>query len=208
MEKNIEIRSFAEAPTLNEDGRTIEGYAIVFGVRSNVMYDWEEGRKFVEVIERSAVTDELLDSCDIRALVEHNNQRLLARSNKGKGTLQLDIDDHGLKYRFVSPNTTHGNDIVEMVKRGDISGSSFAFRSSHENVKWEKESTGLWLRTVKGIEYIRDVTMTADPAYSQTEVTVRSIAELEQPEPEPEPKPEVRNDESYKVNLELLKLKI
>ena len=109
------------------------------------MYDWEEGRKFVEVIERSAVTDELLDSCDIRALVEHNNQRLLARSNKGKGTLQLDIDDHGLKYRFVSPNTTHGNDIVEMVKRGDISGSSFAFRSSHENVKWEKESTGLWL---------------------------------------------------------------
>ena len=206
MEKNIEIRSFAEAPTLNEDGRTIEGYAIVFGVRSNVMYDWEEGRKFVEVIERSAVTDELLNSCDIRALVEHNNQRLLARSNKGKGTLQLDIDDHGLKYRFVSPNTTHGNDIVEMVKRGDISGSSFAFRSSQENVRWEKESTGLWLRTVKGIEYIRDVTMTADPAYSQTEVTVRSIAELEQPEPEPEP--EVRNDESYKVNLELLKLKI
>ena len=128
MEKNIEIRSFAEAPTLNEDGRTIEGYAIVFGVRSNVMYDWEEGRKFVEVIERSAVTDELLNSCDIRALVEHNNQRLLARSNRGKGTLQLDIDDHGLKYRFVSPNTTHGNDIVEMVKRGDISGSSFAFR--------------------------------------------------------------------------------
>lgn len=206
MEKNIEIRSYAEAPTLNEDGRTIEGYAIVFGVRSNVMYDWEEGRKFVEVIERSAVTEELLNGCDIRALIEHNNQRLLARSNQGRGTLQLEIDDHGLKYRFVSPNTTHGNDIVEMVKRGDISGSSFSFRSSHESVKWEKEATGLWLRTIKKIDYIRDVTMTADPAYSQTEVTVRSIADMETPEA-PEEKPEVRNDESYKIQLELLKRK-
>ena len=206
MEKNIEIRSYAEAPTLNEDGRTIEGYAIVFGVRSNVMYDWEEGRKFVEVIERSAVTEELLNGCDIRALIEHNNQRLLARSNQGRGTLQLEIDDHGLKYRFVSPNTTHGNDIVEMVKRGDISGSSFSFRSSYESVKWEKEATGMWLRTIKKLDYIRDVTMTADPAYSQTEVTVRSIADMETPEA-PEEKPEVRNDESYKIQLELLKRK-
>ena len=169
------------------------------------MYDWEEGRKFVEVIERSAVTEELLNGCDIRALIEHNNQRLLARSNQGRGTLQLEIDDHGLKYRFVSPNTTHGNDIVEMVKRGDISGSSFAFRSSHESVKWEKEATGLWLRTIKKLDYIRDVTMTADPAYSQTEVTVRSIADMETPEPTKEP--EVRNDESYKIQLELLKRK-
>ena len=205
MEKNIEIRSYAEAPTLNEDGRTIEGYAIVFGVRSNVMYDWEEGRKFVEVIERSAVTEELLNGCDIRALIEHNNQRLLARSNQGRGTLQLEIDDHGLKYRFVSPNTTHGNDIVEMVRRGDISGSSFAFRSSYESVKWEKENTGMWLRTIKKIDYIRDVTMTADPAYSQTEVTVRSIADMETPEPPQEL--EVRNDDSYKIQLELLKRK-
>ena len=208
MDKNIEIRSFAEAPILNEENRTIEGYAIVFGVRSNVMYDWEEGRKFVEVIERNAVTDELLAQCDIRALVEHNNQRLLARSNKGKGTLQLEIDDHGLKYRFVSPNTTHGNDIVEMVRRGDIAGSSFAFRSAYESVRWQKEADGMWLRTVNKIDYIRDVTMTADPAYSQTDVTVRSIEAMEVPETPEVTEDEVRHDESYKVNLELLRLKI
>ena len=206
MEKNIEIRSYAEAPTLNEENRTIEGYAIVFDVRSNVMYDWEGGRKFVEVIERRAVTDELLNSCDIRALIEHNNQRLLARSNKGQGTLQLEIDEHGLKYRFVSPNTTHGNDIVEMVKRGDINGSSFAFRSLQENVKWEKGTNGVWLRTIQKIDFIRDVTMTADPAYSQTEVSVRSMELLD--ETEDKPKEEVRNDNRYKIELELLKRKI
>ena len=207
MEKNIEIRSYAEAPTLNEENRTIEGYAIVFDVRSNVMYDWEGGRKFVEVIERRAVTDELLNSCDIRALIEHNNQRLLARSNKGKGTLQLEIDEHGLKYRFVSPNTTHGNDIVEMVKRGDINGSSFAFRSLQENVKWEKGTNGVWLRTIQKIDFIRDVTMTADPAYSQTEVSVRSMELLDETEDKPEEE-EVRNDNRYKIELELLKRKI
>ena len=206
MEKNIEIRSYAEAPTLNEENRTIEGYAIVFDVRSNVMYDWEGGRKFVEVIERRAVTDELLNSCDIRALIEHNNQRLLARSNKGQGTLQLEIDEHGLKYRFVSPNTTHGNDIVEMVKRGDINGSSFAFRSLQENVKWEKGTNGVWLRTIQKIDFIRDVTMTADPAYSQTEVSVRSMELLDETEGKPEE--EVRNDNRYKIELELLKRKI
>ena len=206
MEKNIEIRSYAEAPTLNEENRTIEGYAIVFDVRSNVMYDWEGGRKFVEVIERRAVTDELLNSCDIRALIEHNNQRLLARSNKGQGTLQLEIDEHGLKYRFVSPNTTHGNDIVEMVKRGDINGSSFAFRSLQENVKWEKGTNGVWLRTIQKIDFIRDVTMTADPAYSQTEVSVRSMELLDETEDKPEE--EVRNDNRYKIELELLKRKI
>lgn len=207
MEKNIEIRSYAEAPTLNEENRTIEGYAIVFDVRSNVMYDWEGGRKFVEVIERRAVTDELLNSCDIRALIEHNNQRLLARSNKGKGTLQLEIDEHGLKYRFVSPNTTHGNDIVEMVKRGDINGSSFAFRSLQENVKWEKGTNGVWLRTIQKIDFIRDVTMTADPAYSQTEVSVRSMELLDETEDKPIEE-EVRNDNRYKIELELLKRKI
>ena len=207
MEKNIEIRSYAEAPTLNEENRTIEGYAIVFDVRSNVMYDWEGGRKFVEVIERRAVTDELLNSCDIRALIEHNNQRLLARSNKGQGTLQLEIDEHGLKYRFVSPNTTHGNDIVEMVKRGDINGSSFAFRSLQENVKWEKGTNGVWLRTIQKIDFIRDVTMTADPAYSQTEVSVRSMELLDETEDKPKEE-EVRNDNRYKIELELLKRKI
>ena len=63
----------------------------------------------------------------------------------------------------------------------------------------------MWLRTIKKIDYIRDVTMTADPAYSQTEVTVRSIADMETPEPPQEP--EVRNDDSYKIQLELLKRK-
>ena len=193
MEK-LEIRSFAEQPKIT-DGRTIEGYAVVFGVRSQVMYDWVEKRKFVEVIEQGSITDELLQRCDVRALIEHNNERLLARSNKGKGSLTLELDTHGLKYRFDAPNTTNGNDIIEMINREDVAGSSFAFRSKQNTDVWIKESNGVWLRTVKLIDYIRDVTMTADPAYTQTEVSVRSIQEMEKPE----------DDNSYQENLNNLR---
>ena len=43
--KNLEIRSFGGDAAPKIEGRTIEGYAIVFNQRSEVMLDWsaEEG---------------------------------------------------------------------------------------------------------------------------------------------------------------------
>jgi len=177
--KGYEIRSFGgeAAPTINE--RTIEGYAIVFNKRSEVMLDWDSNigwRKFVEIISPDALKAEDLKKYDIRALVEHNRERLLARSRYGTGTLELDVDEHGLFYRFEAPNTADGNYAVEMVKRGDISGSSFAFRV--ENDSWEKEGD-IWVRTINGFSGLYDVTITTDPAYQQTEVSVRSLEERE-----------------------------
>lgn len=178
--KKYEIRSFGgdAAPTLNE--RIIEGYAIVFNKRSEVMLDWsaEHGwRKFVEVIDPSALRTADLLNYDIRALVEHNRERLLARSNKGKGSLELTVDEHGLHYRFEAPKTADGDYAVEMVSRGDISGSSFAFRAQDE--EWRKEDK-LWVRTIKSFATLRDVTITTDPAYTETEVSVRSLEERDQ----------------------------
>lgn len=175
--KKYEIRSFGgdAAPILNE--RTIEGYAIVFNKRSEVMLDWsaEHGwRKFVEVIDPSSLRTADLLKYDIRALVEHNRERLLARSNKGKGSLELTVDEHGLHYRFEAANTADGDYAVEMVGRGDISGSSFAFRAKDE--EWNKEGD-IWVRTVKSFSALRDVTITTDPAYTETEVSVRSLEE-------------------------------
>ena len=180
MRNKYEIRSFGgdAAPTLNE--RIIEGYAIVFNKRSEVMLDWsdEHGwRKFVEVIDPSSLRTADLLKYDIRALVEHNRERLLARSNKGKGSLELTVDEHGLHYRFDAPSTSDGDYAVEMVGRGDISGSSFAFRAQDE--EWRKEED-IWVRTVKSFSALRDVTITTDPAYTETEVSVRSLEERDQ----------------------------
>ena len=209
MEKNIEIRSYGgdAAPTI--DGRTIEGYAVVFNERSEVMLDWsvEHGvRRFVEVIEPSAIDEALLSRSDIKATAEHNRERLLARYNKGKGTLALSLDEHGMKYRFEAPNTNDGNFAVEMIQRGDIGGWSFAFRVKEADTTWKKEGE-TWVRTIHKISGLYDVTITTDPAYSQTEVTVRSLEEMEVPENEVEQE-EIRNDDNYEIELELLRRKI
>ena len=192
---------------LRIEGRTIEGYAIVFNQRSEVMLDWsaEEGlRRFVEVISPTAISDNLLQQSDIKALVEHNRQRLLARYNKGKGTLELAIDEHGLRYKFDAPNTADGDYAVEMVSRGDISGSSFAFRVKNEDTTWIKDGK-LWVRTINKFSSIHDVTITTDPAYTQTEVNVRSLEEMEKPEKgddtQEKPKP-------YRYKIEKLRMNI
>lgn len=205
--KNLEIRSFGGDAAPKIEGRTIEGYAIVFNQRSEVMIDWsaEEGlRRFVEVVSPTAISDNLLQQSDIKALVEHNRQRLLARYNKGKGTLELAIDEHGLRYKFDAPNTADGDYAVEMVSRGDISGSSFAFRVKNEDTTWVKDGK-LWVRTINKFSSIHDVTITTDPAYTQTEVNVRSLEEMEKPEKgddtQEKPKP-------YRYKIEKLRMNI
>ena len=201
--KKLEIRSFGGDAAPKIEGRTIDGYAIVFNQRSEVMLDWTDGgiRRFVEVVDPSAVDEALLLSSDIRALIEHNRERLLARYNKGVGTLSLTIDEHGLRYSFEAANTADGDYAVEMVGRGDISGSSFAFRAKDSDTEWAKEGN-LWVRTIKRFSLLRDVTITTDPAYTQTEVSVRSLDEMDKPVVEE------KEDTSYKVRLQLLKNRI
>ena len=200
--KKLEIRSFGGDAAPKIEGRTIDGYAIVFNQRSEVMLDWtDEGiRRFVEVVDPSAVDEALLLSSDIRALIEHNRERLLARYNKGVGTLSLTIDEHGLRYSFEAANTADGDYAVEMVGRGDISGSSFAFRAKESDTEWVKEGN-LWVRTIKRFSLLRDVTITTDPAYTQTEVSVRSLEEMDKPIEE-------KKDLPYKVKLQLLRNRI
>lgn len=198
--KDIEIRSYGGEAAPKIDGRTIEGYAIVFNQRSEVLYDSGDKRFFREIIKPEAVTEDLLNRSDIKAVVEHDRTRLLARNNKGAGTLTLTIDEHGLRYSFDAPKTADGDYAVEMVSRGDINGSSFGFSAIRgKDDTWEKQPDGIWERNIVNIRFLSDVTVTADPAYTQTEVSVRSLEEMEEPEPKKEePKP-------YKVKLQLLR---
>lgn len=186
----MEIRSFGEnaAPRLVEE-RTIEGYAVVFGQESRVLYDKTKKRFFVEVIEPGAVTEEMLREWDIKALCEHNKERMLARSFRGAGSLSLSVDSYGVKYRFVAPNTPDGDYVVEMIKRGDMFGSSFAYWADEKkNVRYEMRTDGKLLRRVRSVDRMFDVSPVSDPAYTGTEVSVRSLDEYFEP----------AADESYK----------
>lgn len=178
----MEIRSFSElgTPKVGE-GRIIEGYAIVFNQESRVIYDKEKKLAFIEIIERGAVTDELIASCDIKAVLEHDKSRLLARCRYGAGTLRLSVDDYGLKYSFISPNTAEGDFAIEMISRGDIYGSSFNYGVNEKekgNVSYSKKD-GLLLRTVHKINRISDISPVADPAFYGTDVIVRNLEKME-----------------------------
>ena len=161
-----------EAAEGGSESRTIEGYAIVFGVESRILADyWDNYR---EIIEPGAITEARLKEMDIKMTMYHNREKILARSNQGEGTLKLRVDEVGVHYEFDAPNTVDGDTALELVKRGDLSGSSFMFWTDEKSgVSYEKRSDGIMLRRVKTIGMIYDMTIAADPAYEQTTVAAR-----------------------------------
>ena len=153
-----------------ENSRIVEGYAILFNTPS-------DGLVFEEIIEPRAL-DGVIGKSNVFALLNHDTQRgILARSRKGKGTLSLEIDEKGLKYRFSAPNTTLGDELLEYIKRGDINESSFAFSVNKD--LWEKKENGTWKRTIKEIEYLYDVSPVYDAAYSKTSVYTRGMEDAQ-----------------------------
>ena len=184
-----------EAPDGSES-RTIEGYALKFGVRSRLLCDWWD--YYYEVLEPGCVTREMLDAQDIKLTMFHDRQLILARSNKGVGTLNYEVDAVGVKFWAEMPHTVDGDKALELVQRGDIAGCSFCYSTdeqdsenavSYERIN-EKADNGddILVRHVKRIDAVYDFTLAADPAYEQTSVTKREVEEagvdLSDPEPE------------------------
>lgn len=152
---NLEVRATST--------RQVEGYALVFNKESNDLGG------FTEVIEPTAL-ENVLEKSDILCLLNHNEDRgVLARSQYGKGSLSLEIDNTGLKYRFEAPNTALGDELLEGLKRGDISTSSFAF--TIEKDTWTKKD-GKYLRTINKFKQLFDVSPVYRPAYNDTSVRI------------------------------------
>lgn len=199
MEKEkIEIRRIDN--TFEENGRTIQGRAIVFESLSNDLGG------FKEIIKRGAISQELVDSSDVFARTNHSDDYILARCNKGKGSLKLDLKDDGLYYSFEAPNTEKGNELVEHIRRGEISQSSFAFMVANEPdaERWTKID-GVTVREIYKIAYLGDVAPVFTPAYSETSVSLRALDKAkemneefkEEPKEEDEEK-EVKTDSEVK----------
>ena len=74
----------------------------------------------------------MLDNSDVFARMNHSDDYVLARSKKGEGSLILELRDDGVYYMFEAPNTEKGNELLEHIKRGEITASSFAFRVAKE----------------------------------------------------------------------------
>lgn len=168
-----------------EESRTIEGYALKFGVRSRLLCDWWD--YYYEQLEPGCVTREMLDRQDIKLTMFHDRQLILARSNKGVGTLSYEVDAVGVRFWAEMPHTVDGDKALELVQRGDIAGCSFCYSTdegdrenavSYERLK-EKTENGedILLRHVKRIDNVYDFTLATDPAFEQTTVSRREVEE-------------------------------
>lgn len=164
--KHIEIR---KAEISSASGRTVSGYAVRFESESVNM-------GFVEIIHRGAITDETIKSSDVFALLNHNENTVLARCNRGTGSLSLKVDNDGVFYEFEAPNTANGEELLEHIKRGEISQSSFAFTVSTEDgaEKWTKRSDGIIVREIFKIERLYDISPVYQPAYTETTCSKRA----------------------------------
>lgn len=164
---NLEIRSFNIELRDEPESRHIEGYGSIFNERSLDLGG------FVEMIAPGAF-DGVIERSDVKCYLDHNPEKgILARSRNGKGSLSLELDERGLKYSFDAPKTNLGDEVVEGLKRGDYSQSSFAFTVDDE--VWTKEADGTYLRTITKIGGLYDVSIVANPAYEGTSVALRSL---------------------------------
>lgn len=157
MEKrsiNIELRAKPES-------RTIFGTATVF----NSAYDmgWYEEEMDTEALANA-------DMKDVVALFNHDQNMVLARTSSG--TLKLNVTGNAMEYEFEAPNTTLGNDLLEMVRRGDVYQSSFAFVVDKE--KWEENTGNKPKRIIRSIKKVYDVSPVTYPANPDTMVAKRS----------------------------------
>ena len=163
MEKrsiNFELRAKPES-------RTIFGTATVF----NSSYDmgWYDEEMSPESLNEA-------DMKDVVALFNHDMNMVLARTSSG--TLKLNVTGNAMEYEFDAPNTTLGNDLLEMVKRGDVYQSSFAFTVEAED--WQERSGMKPKRVIRSIKKVYDVSPVTYPANPDTMVAKRSYEATKQ----------------------------
>ena len=183
----LQLREPQEGQT---ESREIEGRPIVFGVRSVNLTPWSSTRKVYEVLEPGCISRELLQKSDVVLNLNHNSDVVNVlgryRNNPDKDTLSLELRGDGIDCRCDLPKTNNANDTLELIRRGDINGMSFAFEDDWEDsengVSFEKtndveDGKEVWLRHVKRITGLYDVSIVTHPAYEQTNVGTREASD-------------------------------
>ena len=151
---------------VEQNGNVIRGYAAVYNSDS----EWMGG--FYEQIETGAFDDVMND--DVRAYFNHDENLLLGRVSSG--TLRIGTDKRGLFYEVDLPNTSYANDLVELMKRGDVNQSSFAFLIGAD--RWEQRD-GKTYRIIEKVSRLLDVSPVAQPAYPDATSELKRDLETE-----------------------------
>lgn len=147
---------------------TFEGYALTWDTKSQNLGGFRE-----RVAE--GATSKTIQEADIRALFNHDASLILGRNKSG--TLELSNDSTGTYYRTTMPETTYARDLAVSMERGDITQSSFGFRTITD--EWGIDEDDFPIRTLREIALF-DVSPVTYPAYldSSSGLGKRALARL------------------------------
>jgi HK97 family phage prohead protease len=168
MSVDIE-RRYTPSPTelrAVEDGKRIGGYGAVFGQLSRNLGG------FVEKVGGGAFSGSRSAGWPNVVARYNHDSNLILGTTTGR-TLELRVDDAGLWYEVLPPQSR--NDILELVQRGDVQHSSFAFRVQHGGDDWVITDQNYPMRVLNDVQLI-DVAPVHDPAYPDTTAGLRSLA--------------------------------
>lgn len=179
MKEQKEIEKRGGELQIEVSDRLVSGYAVIFDT-------WSNDLGFYEKILKGAITEDTIKRSDVICKLNHDDQKVLARSKYGEGSLILEVDDKGLKYTFEAPRTQYGDELLEYLRRGDITGSSFAFTiadgGDEFSYQWpfDKDADPVLCREISKVDLLYDVSPVFLPAYKATSVqNKRKLEEVE-----------------------------
>jgi Escherichia/Staphylococcus phage prohead protease len=157
----VELRAGGSSPKIG-------GYAAVFNSISQNLGG------FVEVVRPSFFNRSHSRGWpDVMARYNHSDDMLLGTT--AAGTLRLAIDDVGLSYDVDPPRSR--SDVVELVQRGDVRKSSFAFIASEDDWTMSEDQNYPQRSLLNGS--LVDVAPVNSPAYGSTTAGLRSMEPAE-----------------------------
>lgn len=167
--KDFERRAFVldamRIERRDKEPSKIIGHASVFNREANI------GGWFIESVAPGAFRRAIAED-DVRALFNHDPNIVLGRNRaQPASTLRLAEDEVGLAIEIDPPDTQMARDLMVSIERGDISQMSIGFRALKQ--EWD-ESGDLLKRKLLEVELF-DVSPVTFPAFTQTDVSVRSV---------------------------------
>lgn len=168
MENKKETRLLAENLVIRNDTENpnkmiVEGYAVKFNSPAT--------HGFTEIVDSNAF--ENCDMKDVPLRYNHTENYLILARTRNK-SLQLMIDEIGLKIRAELLDTTQARDVYKCIEAGLLDKMSFAFTVAEE--KWDAETD---TRTILKIDKLYDVSVVDMPFYDTTSIYARALNMLE-----------------------------
>ena len=157
-----EIR--ATDPAGNENAMILTGRPIVYDQPTTIS---DPAGEYIEVIKRGALDG--ADLSDVRLIYNHDTNKVpLARPPK---TMELFTSAAGLEMKATLPDTEGAREVYESVKRGDLTGMSFAFTVEPGGDEYDPKTN---TRTITKIAKVYECSVVMFPAYPQTSVEARN----------------------------------